>query len=716
MPVNPFQDGTIRSFIDVGSETLVNGETSSNQQNAQVTVLSNGNVLVVWESNAQDGSGLGINAKLYDPDGTALTGDIQVNVTTSGDQSDPQVIALNLGKGLVAWSSGGDVFYRVIEADGTTPVGELQVNQTASASNFEITKFPSEDFIITWEASDGSGNGTGIYGQRFQFNGTKEFDEILINDGVTGTQRRADTAEVNGTSVWTVFQSQGQVGATSNQGVYLRTFSNTSTLGGTDIAVADEEGEQELLPQIAGLDGGGFVVAWVNSTNGSIEAETFQNDGSVVGNTRVDVSGAVGGNTLVAPVLAALPNDRYVVVWESDATLNRILLYHVFEADGTTVSAGSVTTSMTTGQSEAQVHVLPQGGFITVFSTGSGTNNDIFIVRHAEDGTPVGPPMQVEYPVNTSTSSAQLTPQVDVTDEGEIIVVWQSLNQDGSGFGVYSQRFVSPTLGTEGDDDLDGTNNDDFLAGWLGDDTIKGSQGDDLIEGGLGRDEINGGIDDDELLGNNGSDSLSGGKGKDTLDGGNGSDVLVGANGTDQLTGGDGNDTLEGGNREDTLGGGGGNDRLTGGKGADVISGNSGRDLLRGGDGDDTLGGGGGRDTLDGGAGQDQLTGGNGPDTFVFESTGESARGGNNRDIITDFDRSSDQIDLSAIDANANNGSDQSFVFIGTSAFSGAARELRIIDTGTATLIRGDVDGDGSADFEIELTGQIALQANDFVL
>ena len=75
MPQNPFQNGLIRSFVDIGSETLVNGETLSNQQNASIAVLSNGNYVVSWQSNLQDGSGQGIFSRLYSPDGVALTGD-----------------------------------------------------------------------------------------------------------------------------------------------------------------------------------------------------------------------------------------------------------------------------------------------------------------------------------------------------------------------------------------------------------------------------------------------------------------------------------------------------------------------------------------------------------------------------------------------------------------------------------------------------------------
>ena len=52
---------------------------------------------------------------------------------------------------------------------------------------------------------------------------------------------------------------------------------------------------------------------------------------------------------------------------------------------------------------------------------------------------------------------------------------------------------------------------------------------------------------------------------------------------------------------------------------------------------------------------------------------------------------------------------------MGTDAFSGAAGELRyLFDNNGDTIVQMDVDGDGAADMNIRLTGQIALDAGDF--
>jgi hypothetical protein len=75
---------------------------------------------------------------------------------------------------------------------------------------------------------------------------------------------------------------------------------------------------------------------------------------------------------------------------------------------------------------------------------------------------------------------------------------------------------------------------------------------------------------------------------------------------------------------------------------------------------------------------------------------------------------SGDQIDLSQIDAVAG-GTDNAFNFVGSSAFQNAG-DLRVAVKGANTLVAGDVDGDGAADFAIVLAGVVALQAGDFIL
>jgi len=155
-------------------------------------------------------------------------------------------------------------------------------------------------------------------------------------------------------------------------------------------------------------------------------------------------------------------------------------------------------------------------------------------------------------------------------------------------------------------------------------------------------------------------------------------------------------------------------DDMRGTAGNDHLSGGGGNDLLVGRAGNDTLDGGAGNDRLIGSSGKDVFTGGSGEDTFIFERYTDSTL--KQPDVIKDFNRAHDIIDLSIMDANTEKSGNQSFKWIGTSSFNEVAGELRYSISGNKTYIRGDVDGDGNDEFRIVLDGSIKLTALDFIL
>jgi Ca2+-binding RTX toxin-like protein len=105
------------------------------------------------------------------------------------------------------------------------------------------------------------------------------------------------------------------------------------------------------------------------------------------------------------------------------------------------------------------------------------------------------------------------------------------------------------------------------------------------------------------------------------------------------------------------------------------------------------------------------MTGGLGSDGFVFNAIGDSGLGVNS-DIITDFVHGTDKINLAAIDANVFVDGNQAFTQISSTAAFTAAGQIKF----NAGILSGDVTGDGTADFQIALTGVITLTAIDLVL
>ena len=90
----------------------------------------------------------------------------------------------------------------------------------------------------------------------------------------------------------------------------------------------------------------------------------------------------------------------------------------------------------------------------------------------------------------------------------------------------------------------------------------------------------------------------------------------------------------------------------------------------------------------------------------VVEEQAEAERGFGGADTIADFRRGQDRIDLSGIDA-VTGGGDDAFNWVGSNAFSGTAGELRGYSQGGAFFLAGDVNGDGVADFTIQVNTTI---------
>jgi Ca2+-binding RTX toxin-like protein len=148
------------------------------------------------------------------------------------------------------------------------------------------------------------------------------------------------------------------------------------------------------------------------------------------------------------------------------------------------------------------------------------------------------------------------------------------------------------------------------------------------------------------------------------------------------------------------------------------LAGGSGDNILEGGAGSDLITGGAGNDILIGGTGGDDLYGGTGADKFVFTSIDDFGAAGR-LDIIYDFSSAEgDKIDLTGVDANSNVAGDQAFTFLGTGAFTKHAGELRSAydAVNDQSLVLGDVNGDGVADFSFWVKHVSGFTASDFNL
>ena len=350
-------------------------------------------------------------------------------------------------------------------------------------------------------------------------------------------------------------------------------------------------------------------------------------------------------------------------------------------------------------------------GFDPVIDLGALDGDDGFLITGGEDSFTLG-----RY-----TGSAL----GDVNGDGfDDILVGDETNALGGRYTgaahiIFGQKAQSSVtrIGTDLAQTQNGGTGDDEIRGNDGNDTLIGHEGDDLIFGGQGNDTIDGGADEDRMFGGSGVDQfiLTEASGENEIFGGSNGDILnlsqAAAGVNFRLV--DGSITL-GLNTTTFVS----IEAALGSSQADVITGTSRNNFLAGRNGDDNLRGVSGNDQLVGNSGQDTLFGGSGSDTFTYNRATDSLPGASRRDKVMDFEQGRDVFRLENIDADETSGGVQGFTFIERGLFSGTAGELRFgtSQAGNFSVISGDLDGDRTVDFQIELVGVFNLVEQDFIL
>ncbi|HET9225457.1 MAG TPA: hypothetical protein VFR31_02230 [Thermoanaerobaculia bacterium] len=149
-----------------------------------------------------------------------------------------------------------------------------------------------------------------------------------------------------------------------------------------------------------------------------------------------------------SPAAAAGPSGLHAVAWQGLGTSTDVWL-RVWKGDGTLLVPELRVNSQLSGCQEApDISFGPDGSFVVVWQSEGqdGSGWGIFGQRFAANGSLAGP----EFQVNAATSGDQQAPAVANGPSGFFTVVWESFGQDGDGWGVYARRFnAAGSLGGE---------------------------------------------------------------------------------------------------------------------------------------------------------------------------------------------------------------------------------------------------------------------------
>ena len=415
----------------VGGEFQVNTYTTANQLGSQVSQDASGRFVVVWQSGyysqtGPDGSAETVAGRRFDATGTPLAAEFVANALTLGRQLTPAVAVAPGGDFVVAWLSGltyegvgsaVGVFVQGFAADGTRRGGQEQVNTTTAGFQGEpaVAIGPTGDFVVVWTSvlstysnpGGGDGDGSGIFGQRFDSAGARIGSEFQVNSYTTGYQERPRISGDGASGFVVVWDGLGSnYGASqdgSGYGVFGRHFDASGTPLGDDFQVNTTTTGDQRRPSIAADPRGGFVVSWQSSSNGygdDVFAQRFDASAARVG-VEFEVS-TYNTGFQGAPAVAVDGDGNFLVVWES------------FSGPG-----------------------RPDGDDVGIFGQ-----------HFASTGETLG----TEFQVNSFTTGAQIEPSVTAGSDGNFVVVWQSgysgpgPQQDGDQGGIFGQRLRTTTL------------------------------------------------------------------------------------------------------------------------------------------------------------------------------------------------------------------------------------------------------------------------------
>jgi hypothetical protein len=393
----------------LGPELSVNTFTTNEQRRPSVGADAAGNFVVVWDSVGQDGDGEGVFARFHDAAGAPLgSAEFRVNSWTTGDQRTARVAATAGGQFIVVWESWGQdgpagaIFARRYDASGTPLGPEFQV----SATNTQAQGIPTVatdaagNFVVAWEGVQGDGSSYGVRARRYDAAGLPLGGEFAVNSFTSSLQWRSALASDAGGNFVVAWQSLIQDPGPSS-GIYAQRYDALGAAVGGEFRVNAHTTDYQSWPALASDGDGNLVAVW------SSRLQDGSGDG--VFGRRYDAAGApVGGEF-------------------------------------------AVNTYTTGNQARSVVAVGPRGQFAVVWvgDAQDGSGAGVFARHYDGSGAADAP----GFPLNTFTTGNQNRPAVAVDGSGRFVAAWVGADQDGSGSGIFAQRFVPDLIFRDGFED-----------------------------------------------------------------------------------------------------------------------------------------------------------------------------------------------------------------------------------------------------------------------
>jgi hypothetical protein len=379
---------------------------------------------------------------------TPIGPEFQVNSYVTDNQFSPEIARAGDGGFVAVWTSydqdgaNEGVFARRYSPSGAPQALEFQVNSyTSSFQSFPAIAIDTEgDFVVVWESvASQDGDGRGIFARRFDSTGAPLAFEFQANAFTTGDQRSpAVGTDADGDFV-VAWLSSGQDG--SGGGIFARRFDAAGGAQSAEIQVATYTlGDQGGRPAVAVGPAGNFVVVWQNPPS-EVTARRFDSSGNALASEfRVDHPGI---NVFPRSPVASMNGDgEFVIAWLDGEDASGLgISARRYDVSGVALSDVLRINDYTIGdQQSPAVGIDGDGDLVLTWQSVAQDGHSQGVFARSFDASDVG--LGREFQVNAVTVNDQGRPAVAVAANGDFVLTWDSNLQDGSVFGVFARRFA----------------------------------------------------------------------------------------------------------------------------------------------------------------------------------------------------------------------------------------------------------------------------------
>ena len=209
---------------------------------------------------------------------------------------------------------------------------------------------------------------------------------------------------------------------------------------GGESLVNSSTADNQLQPSIAPLESGGYVVAWADWKIMGTRAQAYDSAGVKVGG---EITVHLANTQPTKPVVAGLAGGGFVVASKIsghalDPDSNAVIA-QIFDSAGARVGAEFILSNAVGSALEPALTALAGGGFVGTWMYSEGSGSEIKAQIFDASGARIG----AEIAVNTTTANNQFSPSVAAFAGGGFVAAWYDSSGPNSGSAIRAQRFDS---------------------------------------------------------------------------------------------------------------------------------------------------------------------------------------------------------------------------------------------------------------------------------